>query len=64
MKQHDIAEQAGHKSVDILEFLEPLGYRFYTIGRKAKLTALSAEALAPFQSVLCSPAENPLPASY
>lgn len=60
--QHETSEQAGYKATDILEFLEPLGYRFYTIGRKAKLTALSAETLRPFQNVLCVPAGRPLPA--
>ncbi len=61
--QHETSEDGGYKAVDILEFLEPLGYRFYTIGRKAKLTALSAETLRPFQNVLCSPTEKPLPAN-
>ena len=59
--QHETAEQAGYKASDILEFLEPLDYRFYTIGRKAKLMALSVETLRPFQNVLCAPTEKPLP---
>lgn len=59
--QHETSEQAGYKASDILEFLEPLGYRFYTIGRKAKLTALSAETLRPFQNVLCAPSERSCP---
>lgn len=60
--QHETSEQAGYKAVDILEYLAQLDYRFYAIGRKAKLTALSAETLRPFQNVLCAPPERSLPA--
>lgn len=59
--QDEASEQAGYKAADILELLEQLDYRFYTIGRKAKLTSLSAATLRPFQNVLCVPAERPVP---
>ncbi|MBI5431132.1 MAG: FkbM family methyltransferase [Nitrosomonadales bacterium] len=59
--QHDTSEQAGYRAADILEFLGQFGYRFHTIGRKAKLTGLTAETLAAFQNVLCVPPERSLP---
>lgn len=59
--QHETSEQAGYKASDILELLERLGYRFYTIGRKARLIALTAETLRPFQNVLCVPSDRSLP---
>lgn len=51
--QNDTAKQAGYHARDILDFLSQQDYRFFTIGRKAKLTPLTADTLKPFQNVLC-----------
>jgi FkbM family methyltransferase len=51
--QKDTAEQAGYQAKDILDLLNRHDYRFFTIGRKAKLTPLTADTLKPFQNVLC-----------
>jgi FkbM family methyltransferase len=51
--QNDTAEQAGYQARDILDLLSRHDYRFFTIGRKAKLSPLTADTLNPFQNVLC-----------
>ncbi len=55
--QNETAQSAGHEAKDILKLLEPLGYTFFTIGRKAKLHPLQTDRLAAFQNVLCVPAQ-------
>ena len=53
--QDKTSKQAGYDPKDILIYLGQFGYDFYTIGRKAKLTALSADTLSKFQNVFCIP---------
>ena len=59
--QRETAQSGGHEAKDILQFLEPLGYAFFTIGRKARLYPLQPDNLAPFQNVLCVPAQPGTP---
>lgn len=57
--QRETANQAGYEPEEILRFLGRIGYRFYTIGRKAQLTRLEEGDIRPFQNVLCTTAEQP-----
>lgn len=54
--QNETSGSAGYAADEILSFLEPMGYSFFTIGRNARLRPLSRETLKPFQNVLCVPA--------
>ena len=51
--QAETARQAGYEPSEILNFLDGMGYCFYTIGRKGSLAPLEAKALKAFQNVLC-----------
>lgn len=53
--QQEAANQAGYNDVDILAFLQPMGYRFDVIGRKGQLHPVDASSLGQFQNILCSP---------
>lgn len=53
--QDETSASAGYRAADILEFLEPFGYRFDTIGRMGRLHPLNAKSLRDFQNVLCTP---------
>jgi len=55
--QNETAQSAGHEAKDILQFLEQLGYAFFTVGRKARLRPLQPDHLAAFQNVLCVPTQ-------
>lgn len=59
--QTDTAEAAGYRAAAILEFLEPMGYRFHRIARNGRLRELTAQTLGKFQNVLCTPLERPAP---
>ncbi len=59
--QDETATSAGYKAADILEFLEPLGYRFHTIGRMGRLQPLNVKGLRDFQNVLCTPLSRDQP---
>lgn len=59
--QDEMSGEAGYEATDILEFLEQLDYRLYTIGRKGKLTPLSADTLTAFQNALCVPSGRSFP---
>jgi FkbM family methyltransferase len=53
--QNQTAEAGGANAEDVLSYLEDLDYSFFTIGRKAKLNALSRDGIKRFQNVLCVP---------
>lgn len=53
--QEHSARTAGHRGRDILELLRPLGYDFYRLEARGALVPLSAEALGPYQDVVCIP---------
>lgn len=51
--QQESSLAAGYDQRAILEFLSPLGYEFFRIVRGGELLPVTAEALGPFQNVLC-----------
>ncbi|MBS0208140.1 MAG: FkbM family methyltransferase [Planctomycetes bacterium] len=53
--QAGTCEMAGYQAREILELLEPLGYRFQKIKRGGRLSTLTAASLGRFQNVLCVP---------
>ena len=52
----DTCRQAGYEPKDILDYLTPFGYRFFRIGRRGKLSSMTAQELGVWQDVLCVPA--------
>lgn len=53
--QEQTASASGRSPKDILEYLETLGYSFFSIGRKARLHSLHLQNIKSFQNVLCVP---------
>jgi len=53
--QEETSLAAGYKQGDILEILEPIGYRFERIGRKGKRIPISKDKLKSFQNIVCLP---------
>ncbi|MEO8139888.1 MAG: FkbM family methyltransferase [Gemmatimonadota bacterium] len=51
--QQESSLAAGYDQRNILDFLAPFGYQFFTILRGGRLRPLTAESLQPFQNVLC-----------
>lgn len=51
--QDSTARMAGYESRDILDFLSPLGYSFFSIGNGGRLLRIGPDGLASFQNVLC-----------
>jgi len=52
--QNEMALAAGYQASDILEFLEKLGYKFFSIRRRGKLRRINNPSeLKDFQNVLC-----------
>lgn len=49
----DSCTAAGYRMEDVLNYLGELGYKFWTIGRNGRLTALSAATLGSFQNAYC-----------
>lgn len=47
------ARQAGWDVSELFQYLHGLGYEFFTIGPRGRLTGLELEALADFQNVFC-----------
>ena len=46
-------EAAGYKQQDLLDLLQPLGYKFYTIENRGVLKELNTAELPEFANVLC-----------
>ena len=59
--QTETAEDAGYKPADIIALLKTVGYRFFIIGRKARLRPMNQAILSTFQNVLCVPAGANVP---
>lgn len=47
------ARQAGWDVSELFQYLHGLGYEFFTVGPRGRLTGLKLEALAEFQNVFC-----------
>lgn len=52
----DTCRQAGYDPKDIFDYLTLLGYTFFRIGRRGKLSPVTAQGLGIWQDVLCVPA--------
>lgn len=51
--QKTSAAAAGYDQAEILHFLDPLGYRFFRICRRGKLSAMEERDLSDYQNILC-----------
>lgn len=51
--QQETSRAAGYDQREILDILQPLGYRFYRVGRRGRTREIAADRLASFQNVLC-----------
>jgi len=49
----ETCEAAGYQGSDILDYLAPLGYKFYRIARLGKLIPIKSKDLTNFQNVYC-----------
>ena len=59
--QTQTAEDAGYKPDDIVSLLKTAGYKFFIIGRKARLRPMGEANFSNFQNVLCVPAGAQVP---
>ena len=59
--QEQTSTLAGYRQIDILEYLQQLGYTFQTIGRQGVLSMLSPDNLSAYQNVLCTPTSRHAP---
>jgi FkbM family methyltransferase len=50
----ETCEAAGYRGEAIFDFLSPLGYRFFKIGRKGRLYPMQKADICWFQNVLCT----------
>lgn len=51
--QDETAGRAGYRAADLLGYLDQFGYRYFTIGRKARLRPVTVATLRDFQNVVC-----------